>query len=1254
MKILTNNKGQLRILTPLFCSIGVLIAGQAVANTPSVSLNADEKRGNIAESGHLGYVGGSTRVGVSIDKNLQGQVDINQVISNDGTSATSAEGWFGYQIKDKNGSTKGVKGGGVKLNHLWVNAEKETVHKAFGAYDKDADDHAKVTAGYGQEKRDIFWSGHLSKGISEQQKGTSGKATKAYDYGVGGEVGTFIEDSLTRVRGAVDYEWGTDQAKNEDTPTQATISAGVQQYFYDSPHSVTVDVSASKKSGGATHTDGTTSSNARLGYQYEFGKNGTFQSDQTVQRTRVEIAGTPAIAATPAIPAVAGMAAQYTKKAIRKPYTKLVKTTMKLENETFFKLNRSTLTASAKENLLKIAAEIRKNRYTGSIRITGNTCGLGDAAYDQRLSERRAKTVRQFLISEGFNATHLIARGLGKNHPKYRNNPETGFKNRRVDIEYVTEHSTKKKRYKTEYKNVLVSAATSGTIGQAGYDGKPATPARFIWKTEEIKTVPLWIKRALHNPIHHKRSVDTYQTQTAAPTAPVDDYYTLNSPYGEFDVLENDGDGLTLTNITVKPSHGTAVILNGKIKYTVDANYTGVDQLTYEVKDIYDNTQTAVVTITIPDLNLAPIAVDDKLTTTSNTAIIKDIISNDTDPENDTLTLLSVSAPSFGTIITNGNEITYTPDNDFIGTDTFTYVVSDGKNNTSTGTVTIDVTSAKNNIAPNAIDDVFNTRINTAKTYDVIANDNDNDGDTLVISSKTDGTHGSVEIVNGQTKYTPDTDYTGTDTFTYTVSDGKGGTDTATVNVTIEANNTTNKAPDAIDDAFTVYVNTSKRYDVINNDHDDDGDTLTLSEKTEGQHGTVKIINNQIEYSPATDYIGTDSFTYTISDGKGHSATATVNVTIETVIGNVAPVAVNDAIETDVNTAITYDVLANDSDADGDNLIISAHSSPQHGVAATVNNKMVYTPETNYTGTDSFEYSISDNHGHTATAQVTVKIGADSLVLSPNYAATYGNIPVSIRVLDDDIDPEGDTLSLVSISTLPQHGTATIVGDEVSYQATTGYVGKDSFRYQATDNNGHTSEAEVSIDVKQPTTKHVGASDIYMQAEIGGSAVTYDVSAEISDIDNHALTASILLQPSNGTANVSGNIITFTPNGNYSGSDTFDYKVCDLNNSCDTATVFVSNTNQSNSTPVLSTITPFSANTGITTGLDISAFVSDADGDSVYLSAADALSGSVTFNNLVIQYTPIEASSGSSDSINIEIRDGNGGIATSTITVTIN
>ena len=985
MRILRSNTPRLRLLTPLFCSISVLITAQVLAATPTVSVNADAERDNIVESGHIGYVGGSTRLGVSIDKDMQGQVDLHQIVAEDDVSATSVEGWFGYQLKDKNGLTQGVKGGGVKLNHLWAvgegRYEDDTVHKVFAAYDRNADDHAKVSAGYGQEQQDLFWSGHISKGVSAKKE-ISGTAIKAYDYGVGAEIGTFLEDTQTRLRGGVDYEWGTDQADNEKKPTQATLSAGVQQYFYDSPHSITLDISASKKRGGDSKKE-TTASNARLGYQYEFGKNGTFQSDRRIKRTRVEIPGKPAIKAIPAIPAIAPIPAKpakYAKKAISKPYIKLVKTTLKLENETFFKLNSARLTPSAKANLLKIAAEIRRNKYLGAIRITGNTCGLGSAKYDQILSERRARTVKQFLIKQGFNPAHLISKGLGKGHPKYPNGPESGFKNRRVDIEYVTQRVTKKKAYKTEYKNVLISPATKSIPGRAGTPGRAgvaAVPARFIWQTEEIKSAPLWIKRALHNPIRHKRSVDTYQTQTVPIVAPVDDDYTLVNRDSLLDVLFNDGTGLLLTDIVAAPAHGTASIENGKIRYIAKADYSGEDKFSYEVQDSNGNKQTAMVRITIPNdianANVAPIAVNDELTTTINTPVTHNIISNDSDADGDTLSLATVSQPIYGTVTKNGNEIIYTPNAGFSGTDTFSY---------------------------------------------------------------------------------------------------------------------------------------------------------------------------------------------TVFDGKGHEAMATVLVKV----------------------------------------IATTNTAP---------------------------------------------------VISPNYAAVYGNASVMISVLEDDSDADGDALSLVRISEQPQYGTATIVGNKIQYQPNSNENKTDYFSYEATDNHGHTASALVTIDIKKQTEQHLGASDDYMQVDAGSTGVTLNVIANDSDSEGHSLTVSIIKQPAYGTAIASKEEITFIPDAeSYKGSDSFEYKVCDAYDNCDTATVFVSGSIHTNSSPIISNIPPFTLTTGETTALDLTPFITDIDQDTLSIATAEALSGSLTFSNLTLYYTPKE--NATEDRINFSVDDDNGGTATGVIMIKIN
>jgi hypothetical protein len=161
------------------------------------------------------------------------------------------------------------------------------------------------------------------------------------------------------------------------------------------------------------------------------------------------------------------------------------------------------------------------------------------------------------------------------------------------------------------------------------------------------------------------------------------------------------------------------------------------------------------------------------------------VVGNDFDPDGDPLTVTGATDPAHGTTGVNpGGTVTYTPDENFVGTDTFTYTVSDGEA-TSTASVTIDVVEALNR-PPLAADDTATTKQGERVTIHVLRNDTDPDGDSLRVTEATSPRTGTVTINRGRTiTYRPQSGFTGTDSFRYTVDDGKGGTDEATVNVTV-------------------------------------------------------------------------------------------------------------------------------------------------------------------------------------------------------------------------------------------------------------------------------------------------------------------------------------------------------------------------------------------------------------------------------------------------------------------------------------
>jgi hypothetical protein len=164
---------------------------------------------------------------------------------------------------------------------------------------------------------------------------------------------------------------------------------------------------------------------------------------------------------------------------------------------------------------------------------------------------------------------------------------------------------------------------------------------------------------------------------------------------------------------------------------------------------------------------------------------------------------------------------------------------------------------------------------------------------------------------------------------------------------------------------------------VLTNDTDADGDVLTVSTLGTPAHGKVsKNKNGSVHYVPTPGYAGMDNFTYVVSDGKGGKDTGQVKVTIGPK-PNTAPVAQDDSASTAYNTAVVIQVLVNDSDADGDALVVDSVGAAVHGTAKKSSNATTvqYTPTLGYSGPDSFTYVVSDGKNGIASAKVTVTVG---------------------------------------------------------------------------------------------------------------------------------------------------------------------------------------------------------------------------------------------------------------------------------------
>ncbi|NOX88708.1 MAG: tandem-95 repeat protein [Calditrichaeota bacterium] len=365
--------------------------------------------------------------------------------------------------------------------------------------------------------------------------------------------------------------------------------------------------------------------------------------------------------------------------------------------------------------------------------------------------------------------------------------------------------------------------------------------------------------------------------------------------------------------------------------------------------------------------NEQPVAVDDSATTNEDSPVTVDVLANDSEPEFQTLSVGSIRKPAHGTATTDGFTVTYTPEANYYGTDTLVYTASDGIGGFGVATVFITVDAV--NDPPIARDDSASTPVNQQVTVDVLANDTEVENETMTVTGVTDPAHGTATYTASDVTYNPDTDYHGWDNFDYTVEDASGNSSTATVTIAVNDN------PNAVNDTTSTNEDTPLTVSPLDNDSDPNNDPLSISDYTNPSYGQLDFdsLNNKFTYHPNNNFHGADSFQYVASDEYQGLDTAMVLITVISV--NDPPVAADDSLGIDEDSTVTIDVLANDSDPDGDNLSIVSATSPKHGtVTIEGDSAITYSPDLNYSGADSFNYVIQDPGGLTDTAQVKITI----------------------------------------------------------------------------------------------------------------------------------------------------------------------------------------------------------------------------------------------------------------------------------------
>ncbi|CAI2289728.1 hypothetical protein IFVP69_C1110163 [Vibrio parahaemolyticus] len=568
-------------------------------------------------------------------------------------------------------------------------------------------------------------------------------------------------------------------------------------------------------------------------------------------------------------------------------------------------------------------------------------------------------------------------------------------------------------------------------------------------------------------------------------------------------------------------------IVNGVATITPTADWNGSKALTFTATDPSGESVSQTVNFTV-----APVAdiVADKATVVEDTPTIIKVLGNDTfEGDGKVVALDTNNGPANGTVSVNPDgSVTYTPNDNYHGTDSFTYIVTSGGVSEST-TVSVDVTPV--NDAPVAKDDIATTQEDTAVTIDVLPNDTDVDGDKLSIqSASVPEAQGKVEIVDGKLVFTPAENFNGDAEITYTVTDG-ALTDQATVKVTVNAVNDTpvvesNIADQALAEDFTPYtIDLNTAFSDVDNV---DGElTFSVSGNSNIQ---VVIVNGIATITPTADWNGSETLTFTATDPSGESISQTVNFTV-------APVAdiVADSVTVVEDTPTIIKVLGNDT-FEGDDKVVSldTNNGPANGtVSINPDGSVTYTPNDNYHGTDSFTYIVtSGSVSESTTVSVDVTPVNDAPVAKDDIATTQEDTAVTIDVLPNDTDIDGDKLSIQSASVPEAQGKVEIVDGKLVFTPAENFNGHAEITYTVTDGQ-LTDEAKVTVTVNPvddaPTIK-VDAVESITEDAVSTDTIVATLEVADTDTPEDQLTVS-LENNSNGYFVLVGDEVKLTQAG---------------------------------------------------------------------------------------------------------------------------
>lgn len=522
--------------------------------------------------------------------------------------------------------------------------------------------------------------------------------------------------------------------------------------------------------------------------------------------------------------------------------------------------------------------------------------------------------------------------------------------------------------------------------------------------------------------------------------------------------------------VSENPQNGTVQISGLTVSYIPNSNFNGIDSFSIKATDGKSYSEIKTVSVSVSAVNDSPVSAT--LSETTQEDQPKEFVLSGSDPESSPVTYELVSQPANGSLSGAAPYLTYTPNQNFAGSDSLTYRVNDGLLNSQTSTVSFIVSPV--NDPPSSENKEITTTEDSPISENLLFSDIDNVNVTYAIVSNP--SNGSLTLHSSSTgafTYTPNSGYNGQDSFSYRVYDGSLYSSVSTVNIIVTS---VNNPPIANNKLATTNEDTPTT--IIVSGSDPEGQAISYSIETMPAHGVISGTGPIYTYTPNSNYNGSDSFAFKVSDGVSFSETGLVSITVNSVndLPTLTTISTLSGATALVPFQISYSDLisaSNESDVDGDSISFQISSVTtgdltKSGVPVTGGTTMlsqgesvVWTPTSSSGTINSFKVRAFDGSAYSIfPIQVKVLVSpALSLSYSPNsFVFTKGT---QITTISPTVT---GTATFTVNPTLPSGLSINQNSGEISGTPSVTSA-QSSYLIVATGSNGQTASTQINIEI---------------------------------------------------------------------------------------------------------------------------------------------------------------------------------------------